>query len=285
MADLFPTAPCSQGSAASTADSTEPGCAPPSSASPSRGDARSSPPDFPECQSSQTYVRSHVRNETADADRWKPSDTALTLAKGTLNGIPGHTLAVTAIEAVGRKMSGGPEVGLGIREGGPMFTLDKESHHAVALTYSPAASPAKTCPSPDGAQDSAASGPPCSSNSPESQTSLFAPADSFWSKTSRVFLVPEADGTSRPSSGRWPTSGFMTSPGEFSIPGSLEFPSGGGVSSSLRDVLEESVAPKYFLSPKAAAGILRRASRRGKKLPEHLEAALATVAGRLTPKE
>jgi hypothetical protein len=43
-------------------------------------------------------------------------------------------------------------------------------------------------------------------------------------------------------------------------------------------VLEDSVAPKYFLSPRACAGILRRAEKRGKKLPEHLEAALRAAA-------
>jgi hypothetical protein len=39
------------------------------------------------------------------------------------------------------------------------------------------------------------------------------------------------------------------------------------------------VQPKYFLSPKACAGILRRAEKRGKKLPTALQKALqATVA-------
>jgi hypothetical protein len=54
-----------------------------------------------------------------------------------------------------------------------------------------------------------------------------------------------------------------------------EYPSDGGVSSSLRDVLEMSqVAPKYYLSARACEGILRRAERRGKKLPEALHNAL-----------
>jgi hypothetical protein len=35
---------------------------------------------------------------------------------------------------------------------------------------------------------------------------------------------------------------------------------------------------KYFLSARAAEGILRRAGRRGKKLPELLEKALLSVA-------
>ncbi len=37
---------------------------------------------------------------------------------------------------------------------------------------------------------------------------------------------------------------------------------------------------KYYLSPKAAAGILRRASRRGRSLPDALAAALRAVSSR-----
>ena len=39
---------------------------------------------------------------------------------------------------------------------------------------------------------------------------------------------------------------------------------------------------RYCLSPKACRGILRRAEKRGKTLPEPLEAALASVACRTT---
>src|SRR5690606_9855868 len=56
------------------------------------------------------------------------------------------------------------------------------------------------------------------------------------------------------------------------------------VESSLSHILETGAhLRKYCLSPKAAAGILRRAERRGKRLPEPLAAALAAVAGRQTP--
>lgn len=46
------------------------------------------------------------------------------------------------------------------------------------------------------------------------------------------------------------------------------------VETHLSDILEENPDPKYNLSPKACQGILTRASRRGKKLPEMLEQAL-----------
>jgi len=50
------------------------------------------------------------------------------------------------------------------------------------------------------------------------------------------------------------------------------------VECSLSDVLEtQNVPAKYLLSAKACEGILRRAERRGKKLPEMLDRALRSV--------
>lgn len=62
----------------------------------------------------------------------------------------------------------------------------------------------------------------------------------------------------------------------------------GGCSSSepsLSEILEEpqNVPAKYSLSARAASGILRRAEKRGRTLPEHLAAALESVAGHRTP--
>lgn len=48
---------------------------------------------------------------------------------------------------------------------------------------------------------------------------------------------------------------------------------------SLSSILEiGSIDPRYFLSQRACAGILRRAEKRGKELPETLRAALIAVA-------
>ena len=47
----------------------------------------------------------------------------------------------------------------------------------------------------------------------------------------------------------------------------------------LSAILQENVPEKYSLSPKACAGILRRAERRGKDLPPLLKAALIQQAG------
>ena len=52
--------------------------------------------------------------------------------------------------------------------------------------------------------------------------------------------------------------------------------------STLSEILLAEVPEKYYLSPKACLGILRRASARGKELPEVLRKALERQAGGLT---
>lgn len=47
---------------------------------------------------------------------------------------------------------------------------------------------------------------------------------------------------------------------------------------NLSSILESNVSEKYFLSPTACRGILRRADKRGKALPPQLLLALQTVA-------
>jgi hypothetical protein len=46
----------------------------------------------------------------------------------------------------------------------------------------------------------------------------------------------------------------------------------------LSDVLELAVPSRFFLSSKAAAGILRRATKRGRTIPSRLSAALERAA-------
>ena len=59
----------------------------------------------------------------------------------------------------------------------------------------------------------------------------------------------------------------------------LEFRSG-AVASSLSDVLETGPVPRrYYLSATACKGILRRAEKRGKELPDQLKQALLAVSG------
>ena len=54
------------------------------------------------------------------------------------------------------------------------------------------------------------------------------------------------------------------------------------VESTLSQILEADVPEKYYLSARACEGILRRAERRGKKLPKMLETALKQMIERET---
>ena len=93
------------------------------------------------------------------------------------------------------------------------------------------------------------------------------------------FSLPAKVTTFLPSSLNWTASGILER-GDVLMLNTSDWPSAaeGPSASSLDRILEPMVAPKYFLSPKACAGILRRAEKRGKKLPAHLEAALRAVA-------
>ena len=71
----------------------------------------------------------------------------------------------------------------------------------------------------------------------------------------------------------WEEGGALL--GEFSTHSFGESPSV-AAESRLSQILEDTPHPKYSLSAKACAGILRRAERRGKKLPPELEEALCT---------
>ena len=128
------------------------------------------------------------------------------------------------------------------------------------------------------------------------QESLFGP-DSWCGKMSQEPLAQTKATTSAPSSkkqsgsqnrtrptfhclqkaaGRWLTAGMGMdgpSPTEFSMRSFGECPSV-AVESRLSQILEDTPHQKYSLSAKACAGILRRAERRGKKLPPELEAVL-----------
>ena len=83
-------------------------------------------------------------------------------------------------------------------------------------------------------------------------------------------------------SGPWTGSGILWGDGECSMLDTTEWPSAedGYSECSLAEILEPSVAPKYLLSAKACEGIIRRAEKRGKKLPERLRVALEQAASR-----
>ena len=147
----------------------------------------------------------------------------------------------------------------------------------VQLTFWLEEVPAKPSPLPDCGGDSTTR----EGNSPSSISNWLRVSSLSGSsgRTSPVSCLLTEDGRLEPSSGAWRNSG-TGSRTEFWTLGTSEFPSGGGVSSSLQDVLETGeVAPKFYLSQRACQGILRRASRRGKALPPTLQQALEQVAG------
>ena len=97
------------------------------------------------------------------------------------------------------------------------------------------------------------------------------------SKTCRASSLPTEDETSKSLFPLWPNSG-MAWDGVCLTAKTSEFPSHVR-ESSLWDVMEKgAVPPKYFLSPNAAAGILRRADRMGRVLFPPLRKALEILS-------
>lgn len=139
-------------------------------------------------------------------------------------------------------------------------------------------SPARTSPTQDAEQVSPASDLPSSSTSPESPQLFSAMGAGSSLRTYPDSFPQTVDEISPSYSRRWASSGFTTSPGECWIADTSECPSVDGASSSLPDVLVAEVPPRFFLSPKAAAGIIRRAAKRGRELPRPLATALAELA-------
>lgn len=88
---------------------------------------------------------------------------------------------------------------------------------------------------------------------------------------------------SKQSSPTWLNSGLVESDGRYWTRDTSESRNAADAC-SLSQVLESEVSETYFLSARAAAGILRRAERRGKELPTALRLALEALAtGTETP--
>lgn len=105
-------------------------------------------------------------------------------------------------------------------------------------------------------------------------------------KTSRASSVPTAVKISESSSGKLMRSGILAH-GECWMLNTcvwtdslVPFLKEDGVC-SLSDILETGdIPPRYYLSPAACRGILRRAESRGRELPEALRRALEAQAGK-----
>jgi len=99
--------------------------------------------------------------------------------------------------------------------------------------------------------------------------------DGWFGRTSPASCQATEEEILEPSSGRWANSG-MGSPTECLTLSTSEWPKDGDVC-LLSDTLETGDVPqRFYLSAKACQGILRRAEKRGKKLPSALQVALET---------
>ena len=135
-------------------------------------------------------------------------------------------------------------------------------------------SPAKTSPLPENAPDSPGNGPVSSLKSSGlrkrsnrrgdslkmSQGSLALGGGEIWPRSLKDFG----------NAGLWSATQCWTA--------NISESRNAADACSLSAVLQNQVLSKYFLSPKAAAGILRRATKRGRTLPPALEAALRSLA-------
>ena len=113
-------------------------------------------------------------------------------------------------------------------------------------------------------------------------------------KTSPVSCPADKEGILVPSLGRWgnsgtggPTGSLTLNTAEWTDDGPKPSRSAGDGCSSLVATLSEilevgNVPPRFSLSERACAGILRRAERRGKCLPPMLKAALEQAASQAT---
>ena len=99
----------------------------------------------------------------------------------------------------------------------------------------------------------------------------------WFGRTSPAYFPLTEDETLPASFEGWQNSG-MGSPTEFLTLSTSEWPSAAAVC-SLSDILETGDVPqRFFLSATACRGILRRAEKRGKELPQALSLALKTAA-------
>lgn len=177
-----------------------------------------------------------------------------------------------------------------------MMSEKLESTTYPNATLSAGGSRARTCPSPGSVQVYAENGAGCFGSLfalhpkcvPLSWCSRTYPAYSrrMTGETLRLCLegLPEwcrrflaTDGNLRASASAHPTDGHV--PGECWTRNGSESPNDVAVC-SLSDILMPNAPERYYLSRRAARGILRRCEKRGRTLPIALTVALEALAGR-----
>lgn len=139
------------------------------------------------------------------------------------------------------------------------------------------ASPAKTSPSPEWENERG-----CEENNQVSFLNLFAYLKRAFpkllsSKTCTVSSLATEDETSQSYSKRWTNSGMVWR-GECLTVSTLESPSLADEPMLLPLIETQDLPQKYFLSPNAATGILRRVERMGRNLPASFKQSLEILA-------
>src|SRR5690554_268423 len=152
---------------------------------------------------------------------------------------------------------------------------------SLPLTSSAGASHVRMSRWLDAVRDWLESGADCGGSSIASFASSLPVGSS--SRTSLACYRATEDGTLPPSFTGWRSSGTGGPTGFLTLDTSES--RSGAVACSLSDILEARVHPRYYLSPKACAGILRRAEKRGRELPAQLHAALEARARMTTTPE
>ena len=146
-------------------------------------------------------------------------------------------------------------------------------------TLSSAEARARAFPSPERERGSKASRASCSNLF---ELYVRSCRDALSGRTSRERSRARTGRLSDACSGRWMRSGTVWH-GEFWTRNSSAWPSDASVS-FLSECLEAPPVPaRYYLSPTACAGIIRRARRRGRSLPPQLEEALEPYPYMMTP--
>jgi hypothetical protein len=136
-------------------------------------------------------------------------------------------------------------------------------------------SPAKTYPSQVKGQDLQGTGPDCSGM--HSLSLKLSKRDGSCWRMSPDYLRQIRDAISEQSLLHWPTQGMSTLNGDCLIRSSSESPNV-DVESSLSQVLESQADDRYLLSPRAAAGILRRSERQGEDVAGTAEGVTTALA-------
>lgn len=130
------------------------------------------------------------------------------------------------------------------------------------------------------------SGKMCRAHSPATEEKTLRQSSKKRSESSSrrppLFLCLTKDGLQQDACPMWTEDGALL--GEYTMHSFGECPSEENVS-RLSAILEDTPHPKYYLSAKACAGILRRAERRGKELSETLKQTLIRQSQGASPQE